>query len=235
MISLWNLRIQIWQFRTTWGYRKNSLMRQYIGVFTGGTNPEFVLDPQPVWLVSFQLSESRKVRYRISWKILEANQYVTSISIFYCGWELRMMRIHTWYDPILAISLKHGMYSVLSFSRWFGVLLVSPSIPSICKMEFSLCFLDTHTHVYVYMYLYMGSSSSPNNFHNLYLPSSPFWCIQHTCTHSDCICVCVCTCIYVHMHTFVYAHPYMYMCTCINLRTYLYTHQYMYTHTCIET
>ena len=28
------------------GYRKGSLIRQYIAVFTGGTNPEFVSDAQ---------------------------------------------------------------------------------------------------------------------------------------------------------------------------------------------
>ena len=154
--------------------------------------------------------------------ILEANQYVTSISIFYCGWELRMMRIHTWYDPILAISLKHGMYSVLSFSGWFGsyedphryhrfvkwdphhppiISIISPIIPILMYPTYMYTLL-----LYMCMCMYM------------YISTYAYFCIC----------------------TYIYVHVYMYKLTDISVHTSIYVYAYMcryikhaHTHVCI--
>ena len=109
------------------------------------------------WLVQCLSSLESPKRYTISWKQISISsvypvyhqyiQYIISISTFYCGWELRMMRMHRWYGPILAISLKQGMYSVLSFACWLGVPSLSPSI----SWDHHHPHFDvSHTHTYIY-------------------------------------------------------------------------------------
>ena len=142
------------------------------------------------WLVQCLSSLESPKRYTISWKQISISsvypvyhqyiQYIISISTFYCGWELRMMRMHRWYGPILAISLKQGMYSVLSFACWLGVPSLSPSISwdhhhphfdvSHTHTYIYIIFICMYTHIYIYIrmcfciYIYTHISWSQKMF-----------------------------------------------------------------------
>ena len=136
---------------STRGYRKNSLMRQYIAVFTGGTNPEFVLDPQPLVLQCLSSLESPK-RYTISWK-------QTSISSVYPVY-------HQYIDILLWLRIKNDENSSLIrsnsghfletgyvLSAQFCLLIGGPIIIPIDIMGSSSSpfWCIPHTHIYIYI------------------------------------------------------------------------------------
>ena len=127
--------------------------------FHGGHQPRVRVGSSATGVaVSFQLGKPKEIQ-----NILEANQYIISISTFYCGWELRMMRMHRWYGPILAISLKQGMYSVLSFACWLGVPSLSPSISwdphhphfDVSHTHTYIIFICMYTYIYICIYIRM--------------------------------------------------------------------------------